>query len=160
MDELERLKKRLEELKKEREKLLSEKQPEYTEETDYKEFMKKCLKAKGGGIAGMQLCAREWKQLKGEDIETEAEVKPEDIGKFIIIGHKMCSGCEFLKDVFKDEIERGEIKYVDIESKEGKEYDEMFDIKEFPFIVYREKDVYKKCDIKVEGDNITIETVD
>ena len=162
MSELDKLEKKLEELKKKREELLKKKEMEKKkkeiEGVSYKDFMIKCMKEKGGGIAGMQLCSREWRKLKGE--EEEKPVRPEEIGKFIIIGHKLCSGCQLLKEAFKEEIEKGEIIYVDAESKKGKMYDELFDIKEYPFIVYRDKDVYKKCEVKVEGDDITIETVE
>jgi len=171
MNELDKLEKKLEELKKKREELLKKKEMEKKkkeiEGMSYKDFMIKCMKEKGGGTVGMKLCSKEWKKLKGEE---EVQVRPEEIGKFIIIGHKLCSACQFLKEAFNDEIKRGEIIYVDAESKEGKKYDEMFDIKEYPFIVYRTNEtvevdgepqpVYKRCEVKVEGDNITIQTLD
>ena len=40
-------------------------------EGDYREFMKRCLKEKGGGVEALKACALEWKQRQEESLEEE-----------------------------------------------------------------------------------------
>ena len=40
-------------------------------EGDYREFMKKCLKEKGGGVEALKECALEWRQKQEESLEEE-----------------------------------------------------------------------------------------
>lgn len=124
----------------------------------FKAWMKKCIKEKGGGNIALSECSNMWKELRKEIREGLEEMQPEDLGKIIIVAHSECDGCKFLKETFTDEIEKGDILYYDEKTAEGKKFIEQYEIKEFPFILYRDnKDTYKVCEIKADGDDISIE---
>lgn len=79
-------------------------------------------------------------------------------GKLLIIGEENCPGCEMVKTIFKEEIEKGVIEYREVDKdKEARELAKKLGIKYVPFPVYGEKGELYKCDIRQEGDEIVVE---
>lgn len=76
-------------------------------------------------------------------------------GEFIIIGEEFCPNCASVRELYHDEIESGEMKYYDIESEEGKVFENLLNIEEIPYIVFHnlEVDDYHKCELVEVGDN-------
>ncbi|MFA5235196.1 MAG: hypothetical protein WC390_12425 [Sulfurimonas sp.] len=85
----------------------------------------------------------------------EKRLSNQPIGEFIIVGQEFCPNCAAIKELYKEEIESGEIKYYDIESEEGKIFEDLLGIEEIPYIVFHElsKDDYRKCELVEVGDN-------
>lgn len=81
------------------------------------------------------------------------------LGQFIIIGESFCPNCENIKQVYAEELETGEMRYVDNESFEGKAFEEKFDFKEIPFIAFHrfDTDEYIRCGFRYDEEgNIEI----
>lgn len=81
------------------------------------------------------------------------------IGQFILVGEEVCPNCINIKEVYAEEFENDEMRYVDIDSFEGKAIEEKFGISEVPFIVFRRFDTgeYIQCGFRYDDDgNIEI----
>lgn len=76
------------------------------------------------------------------------------IGEFIIIGQEFCPNCASIRELYHEEIESGEMKYYDIESEEGKIFENLLGIEEIPHIVFHNfgNDEYYKCELTEVGD--------
>lgn len=85
----------------------------------------------------------------------EERLSKQPIGEFVIIGQEFCPNCAAIKDLYKDEIESGEMKYYDIESEMGKVFEELLGIEEIPYIVFHnlKDDDFHKCELVEVGDN-------
>lgn len=85
----------------------------------------------------------------------EERLSKQPRGEFVIIGQEFCPNCAAIKDLYKDEIESGEMKYYDIESEMGKVFEELLGIEEIPYIVFHslKDDDFHKCELVEVGDN-------
>ena len=84
----------------------------------------------------------------------EKKISKQPSGNFIIVGQEFCPNCAAIKELYKDEIESGEMKYYDIESEMGKMFEELLGIEEIPYIVFHnlKDDDFHKCELVEVGD--------
>ena len=78
-------------------------------------------------------------------------------GRLLLLTDKRCLGCEAVKEMLKEELERGAAVEIDIESEEGKELCEKFGIEEVPAVILDTGKELRKCEIRTEGDDLVIE---
>lgn len=68
-----------------------------------------------------------------------------------LVGEESCPGCKMAKAYLKEELEKGEFKFVEIDSELGQEIDSIFNFREIPQCVYRDGNGnFKKCDLEAE----------
>lgn len=91
-----------------------------------------------------------------DELEVDVE-NAEANGEIVIIGADECPNCGAVKKLFEEELAEGGVRYVNIESDEGKAIDVLFGgIEAVPFVAYHDKQKhrYTKCDLAPEGDNM------
>jgi hypothetical protein len=91
-----------------------------------------------------------------DELEAEAENASTN-GEIIIVGSPECPNCGAVKKLFEEEMGEAVVRYVDIDTPEGKQINTLFDgIEAVPFITYhdREKQRYTKCELVPEGNDM------
>jgi hypothetical protein len=81
-------------------------------------------------------------------------------GIFIILGEEFCPNCALMKEMYAEEMLRGEVIYVSSDSDQGKKISNMFEINEVPAIIFYNTDTGKHvlCDFYYDDDgNIIFE---
>lgn len=91
-----------------------------------------------------------------DELEVDVE-NAEANGEIVIVGADECPNCGAVKKLFEEELAEGGVRYVNIESDEGKTIDALFGgIEAVPFVAYHDKQErrYTKCDLAPEGDSM------
>lgn len=91
-----------------------------------------------------------------DELEVDVE-NAEANGEIVIVGADECPNCGAVKKLFEEELAEGGVRYVNIESDEGKTIDTLFGgIEAVPFVAYHDKQKrrYTKCDLAPEGDSM------
>jgi len=80
-------------------------------------------------------------------------------GQFIIVGEEFCPVCTSIKELYREEFESRQMRYVDVDTPEGASFGENYDLSELPFVVFHNlvTDEYTVCDFRYDGEgNIEI----
>ena len=77
------------------------------------------------------------------------------MGKKVVVVSKDCNVCSVFKDEFKQDIEKGEFKVVDIESEEAKKYEQK--VTHFPYIFDEEQGTEYGLKMDLETGKLSVE---
>ena len=80
-------------------------------------------------------------------------------GQFIIVGEEFCPVCTSIKELYREEFESRQMRYVDVDTPEGALFEENYDLSKLPFVVFHNlvTEEYTMCGFRYDGEgNIEI----
>jgi len=89
----------------------------------------------------------------------ESELSQSEPEEMILLTGPMCSACDEVKELLKEELESGVIKELDVKEEEGDRLANLLNIDSIPALVTRHGNRYTVSYAKYEGDDLVFESV-